>query len=180
MRNSILTVSILAIIVLLTSSFINSDWVLFQKENYKILFPNNPSTDSTITQTKIGSVTIYTHMYESPESSNDSNLVYGMSVTDYPPKYILSTDKAFLNGFFDGAVKGAVENIKGKLLANKDITLNNYPGREIKVDYGDGTAIVTMKIILVNTRVFGLQTISFPGKENNSNASKFYNSFEIK
>ena len=179
MTKSVFTLSTLSIIFLVSSAFMSGDWVVFQKDNYKILFPSMPSTDSTTTVTKIGNVTAYNHMYESPETVNDSNLVYGFSVTDYPQKYILSTEKAFLNGFFDGLVKGVVENINGKLITTKEIVLKNYPGREIKVDYGNGTAILTMRIILVKARVFGVQTISFPGKEINNNSSKFYNSFDI-
>jgi hypothetical protein len=179
MKRRISILGTLIFIFLTGSAFIITEWVQFQKDNYKIFFPQSPSTDSTVAETKIGTITIYTHMYESPENSKDSNLVYGLSATDYPAKYVLPNDKAFLKGFFEGAVKGAVGNLKGKLLSEKDIIWKNYPGKEIKIDYGNGAAIVTMKIILVKERVFGLQTISFPGKENNANATKFYDSFDI-
>ena len=179
MKKRFFTLSTLAFLLFATSAFTITEWAQFQKDNYKILFPQAPSTDSTIAGTKIGTLTVYTHMYESPENSADSNLVYGLSVTDYPAKYILSNDKAFLKGYFEGAVKGAVGNLKGKLISEKEITWKNYPGREIKIDYSDGAAIITMRIILVKERAFGLQTISYPGKENNANATKFYNSFDI-
>jgi hypothetical protein len=179
MKKRISILVILSFVFLISSAFTITDWVQFQKDNYKILFPQTPSTDSTIAETKIGTLTVYTHMYESPENSGDSNLVYGLSVTDYPAKYILSDSKAFLKGYFEGAVKGAVGNLKGKLLSEKEIVWKNYPGRAIKIDYGNGTAVVTMKIILVKERAFGLQTISYPGKENNANATKFYDSFDI-
>ena len=179
MKKRTFTLRILAIIILFSFAFASSDWVLFQKDNYKILFPGTPSTDSTVTETKIGTLIVYSHTYESPENSDDSNLIYELSVTDYPSTYVLSSDKAFLKGFFDGAVKGAATNLNGKLLSQKDIVVKNYPGREIKIDYDNGTAIVTMKIILVKRRAFALQTISFPGKEINGNAAKFNNSFDI-
>jgi uncharacterized lipoprotein YehR (DUF1307 family) len=77
-------------------------------------------------------------------------------------------------------INGAVKNINGKLLSEKETVFKTYPGREIKIDYGEGSAIVTMKMILVQNKIFALQTISFYGKENNSNATKFYSSFDIK
>jgi hypothetical protein len=179
MIKTVFIFSPLVVLLLISSGFISEDWVVFKKDNYKIMFPNTPSSDSTVTETKIGRVTVYNHMFETPEVANDSNLVYGLAVTNYPAKFFLSTDTSFLNGFFDGAVKGAVINTSGKLLSEKKISFGNYPGREIKLDYSNGTAIISMKIILVKTKVFSLQTIAFPGKEMNSNASKFYNSFDV-
>ncbi|MEO6488773.1 MAG: hypothetical protein ABIO04_02440 [Ferruginibacter sp.] len=165
--------------LIFASSFITNEWVLLQKENYKILFPQAPSIDSTLTDSKIGKLFVYNYMYESPENTLDSNLVYGLSVTDYPEKYFSSTGQAFLKGFFDGMVNGAVKNISGKLLSEKEIIFKTYPGREIRIDYGEGAAIVNMKFILVQNKIFALQTISLTGKENNCNASKFYSSFDI-
>lgn len=172
--------SSLLIIVLILSSFSNRDWIWFNKDDYKISFPGDPSTDSTVQETKLGPITVFTHSFESAEDVNDSNLVYIAVVTHYPPQFANTTDKAFIAGFFSGAVKSAVSSMPGKLISEKEIKLNDYPGREIKVDYGDGAAIVTMRIILVKDRVFGIQTIALPGKEDNSTALRYFDSFNVK
>ncbi len=171
--------AILAIILFIHSSFINTDWILFKKINYSVLFPGNPSSDSSVKNTQIGDLTIINHLYETPENETDSNLVYGLSLTDYPPKYILQDSKPFIKGFFEGVVKGAVNGVKGKLIEEKDFTVKNYPGKELKIDYDNGTAIITMKIVLVKERVYMLQTIALPGQEVNTNATRFYNSFDF-
>ena len=169
----------LVIIVLFNASFTSDDWVMFKKGNYSILFPGNPATDSSIKNTQIGDLTIVNHIYETPENIPDSNLVYGLSLTDYPPKYILQDSKTFIKGFFDSVVKGAVNGVKGKLIEEKDFSLKNYPGKELKIDYDNGTAIITMKIMLVKERVYALQTIALPGQEVNANAARFFNSFDF-
>ena len=170
----------LFLFLLLLASFETKDWVLFQKDNFKILFPTFPSIDSTFIESKLANLTVYTFMYESTESEDDSNLVYGLSVTDYPEKYFLSPEKSFLNGLFEGMIKGVVKNVNGVLLSEKEIDFKTYKGREIKIDCADGSAIATMKIILIKNRIFALQTISLVGKENNNNAIKFYSSFDLR
>jgi hypothetical protein len=180
MKNrNIFLLTTLAAILIFNSSFSINEWVLFRKSNYSILFPGNPATDSSIKNTQIGDLTIINHIYETPENTADSNLVYGLSVTDYPPKFILQDSKPFIKGFFEGVVKGAVNGVAGKLIEEKDFAVKNYPGKELKIDYDNGTAIITMKILLVRERVYTLQTITLPGQEVNANATRFYSSFDF-
>lgn len=170
----------LAAIHLIGSAFYLSDWVLFKKANFQVEFPAMPSTDSTVTDTKIGPITVYSYMYESAENANDSNLLYGLSVTSYPQEFPASSTAAFLNGFFDGVVKGAVTSTQGKLISQKDIEMKGYPGRQVSIDFGEGTAIISMKFILVKQTVYAIQTIAYPGKEINANAARFNASFSFR
>ncbi len=169
--------------LLLFCSFLKplNEWIKFENNNCKILFPGTPANDSTLTDTKVGKLTLYTHLFEVPENSKDSCLLYGLIETQYPAQFFDTTgNKSFMKGFFEGAVNGAVSNVAGRLISQKDISKNGYPGKEIKIDFQNGTAIITMNIFLAKTRLFAIQTISLPGKENNTGAVKFNNSFEIK
>ena len=73
-----------------------------------------------------------------------------------------------------------VKNVSGKLLSESKIDLENYPGREFKIDFKDGLAIIKTRIYLVDTTVYFLQTITKTEKENNKLIDKFMNSFTIK
>jgi hypothetical protein len=98
---------------------------------------------------------------------------------DYPPMFIKIDNPEFLRGFFDGLVNGGVKEVNGTFIEGKDIFYKSFPGREIKVDYDKGTAIVTMRFYIVKDKVFSLQTISFPGMDRNANSRKFFDSFEV-
>jgi len=85
-----------------------------------------------------------------------------------------------VDGFFRGAVDGAVSNVKGKLLTEKKIELDGFPGREVTVDFQNGQAIIMMKCFLVRNMMYILEIISETGKENNASSSHFYQSFKLK
>lgn len=167
--------------VTLLSFRTHGDWIKFENQNCKLLFPVTPVNDSTPVETAVGKLIMYTHTFEADENTTDSNLVYSLIETQYPEKFFQNTkDAAFLKGFFTGAIEGAVKNVNGKLLSEKDIKLGNVPGKEIKIDYANGVAVITVRLYLDNTRMYAMQTIALAGKENNLNAAKFHNSFEIK
>jgi hypothetical protein len=169
----------IAFVIVTLLAFISNDWILIKKDNYHILFPGNPTKDSVNSETKIGKVTVFSFIYESPENTTDSNLLYGLTAMDYPPMFIKIDNPEFLRGFFDGLVNGGVKEVNGTFIEGKDISYKNNPGREIKVDHDKGTAIVTMRFYIVKDKVFSLQTIAFPGMDRNANSTKFFDSFEV-
>lgn len=119
-------------------------------------------------------------MYDASSSNKkDENLVYMINVTDYPAEAIHSDKKDNLKTFFDGAVNGAVTNVGGKLISQKEVVFKGYPGREIKVDFQDGMAIITMRTILVKNRNYIIQTICETAKDGNKSMTKFFDSFKL-
>jgi hypothetical protein len=104
-----------------------------------------------------------------------------MSITsEYPDSLINSGKTELLPQFFRNSIDGAVRNVQGKLLSEKNITINGFPGREVRVDYQNGTAIIKMDFYLVHNEMIMLQTITEPSKENNASELKFYASFKLK
>jgi hypothetical protein len=81
---------------------------------------------------------------------------------------------------FRSAIDGAVESVKGKLLTEKNITLDKYQGREIKVDYDNGAAFIRMRLYIVKNKMYILQTITYAAKDNNASINEFLNSFQLK
>lgn len=176
-----LAITAIALTVFTLGFKATGDWILFENTTCKVFFPSSPKHDSTEVESAVGKLKLYTHMLEVAEAGNDSNLVYGLIETQYPPAALPDKyEKAYLKGFFDGAVSGAVKNINGKLISEKDITLKEIPGKEIKIDYGSGLAVVTIRFYLNKLRLHAVQTIAYIGKENNSTAKKFFDSFDIK
>lgn len=147
---------------------------------YEIQFPAKPELTTQQVKSEIGKLKMNIQMYDASSSKKkDENLVYMVNVTDYPADAVHSDMKDQLSTFFDGAVKGAVSNVGGKLLSQKEVIFEGYPGREIKVDFQNGMAIITMRSILVKNRNYIIQTICETDKDGNKSMTKFFNSFKL-
>jgi hypothetical protein len=85
-----------------------------------------------------------------------------------------------LDAFFRNAIDGSVKNYHGKLLIEKIIEFEKYPGREIKVDFKEGLAIVKMRCYLIKNRMYILTTITETKKDFNQSINKFMDSFTLK
>lgn len=155
-------------------------WYLFEDKDCTILFPKKVETTSQEIASELGPLTLFITMYDASEDKSDNNLVYGLFTSVYPDSAIHSNKKLMLPGFYRGAIDGAVKNVKGKLLSEKTIFVNDYEGREFRVNYSDGLAIIKMRCILVKNVMYMLQTICLTEKEENASSKKFFDSFKLK
>jgi hypothetical protein len=170
----------ISIVIFLSAfSFVN-EWIWFEDQTCRISFPSAPKSDSTIVETVLGPLKMYVNILEPGDNSVDSNLIYGLAVTAYPKENTENVDSSTLRRFFDGAVTGSVNKVNGRLISQKDIRFQGVPGREVSVDYGNGMAIITMRLYLKKSQFIAVQTIALTGKEENAFAKKFFNSMEIK
>ena len=120
------------------------------------------------------------HMYDASSSPKEDNLIYGCIETEYPDSLIqASKDESYISGLFRGGIDGAVNNVQGKLLSESIISIQGYPGREIKVDFKDGLAIIRMRFYMVKNKMYILQTITLTGKDPNPSINQFFNSFRL-
>jgi len=100
--------------------------------------------------------------------------------SDYPDSLINSNKKENLAGFFRGAINGAVKNSNGKLLKETEVVYNNFPGRTIEIDYGNGMAIIKLTMVLRYNKAIMVQTIAETEHSPNKMADDFLNSFIVK
>jgi len=169
------------VFIVITMSFtVSGDWIPFTSHGFTASFPKKPDADSQLIASPLGQLRFNTFMYDASEDSTDENLVYTVITTKYPDSLVKEAQKpAFVKGLFDGAIKGAVKNVKGKLLSQKEISFEGYPGREMKIDFQDGLAIIRMRIYMVNTWMYTLQTITYTGKDENKSIYRFMDSFKL-
>ncbi len=171
----------LILITFLTTSLIAQDkGFLLETDKYRITFPGKPVDQVQPVQSTSGELKMYMHIYEVPNNIDDGNHVFMLAESTYPADVISSDKKELLNKFFRGTVDGAVKNINGKLLTESNIQLNGYPGRQFKVDYYDGVAIITMRCYLAKNVLYMLQVISEAKRDDNPSNKKFLDSFILK
>ncbi len=157
------------------------EWYQYDSSEFKVLFPKTPTNTIRKINTEAGEIQMQVYMYNASKDETDENLIYSVSSSEYPKEHIESHIKHDnLKTFFKNSIDGMVNNVKGKLISESIIKLDNFQGREIKIDFKDGLAIIKTRIYLVRNTVYFLQTITKTEKENNKLISKFMDSFTIK
>lgn len=156
-------------------------WFLYEDEKfrYKIEFPKEPSVLSKMVDSDIGNLKMNIAMYDASQKGQDDNMIYMTNVTEYPDSLVNSEKTELLDGFFRGAIDGAVANVNGKLLTEEIRNLSEFPGREITVDYAEGIAIIRMRLFLVHNWTYMIQTITLADKKDNKSILRFMDSFEL-
>ncbi len=110
-------------------------------------------------------------MYQSPENSSDSNLIYVITVIDFPPQFLKARNTPnFEVKFFDGLIDAALKTVDGRLISEKPWSYKNYPGREILISYQEDQAIIKTRILVVEDKSYAIQTMAYKGKEINQNS----------
>ncbi|NJN78340.1 MAG: hypothetical protein HC803_08460 [Saprospiraceae bacterium] len=175
----------LPILLLVFTSFafttIN-DWEIFQSEagKFQIEMPQLPAYVSKVLDTKNGELTMNAFMHEG-EAEVDDNILYMISYIDYPEDQVNAEnmDKETLVKFYEGSAKGAASSMDGKITAEAEVEVFGYEGRNFRIDYLDGQAIMRMQVILVKNRIYALQTVALPDNDENAAQNRFFNSFEL-
>ena len=173
---------LVSVIAILTMSFAGAKtWYVLNLKEYgcKLEFPAEPTQKKQKINSAVGKLKMDMYIFEPTAQSKDENLVYLFNYTEYPSSQVSSGDTEGLDTFFDNAIKGAVNTVSGKLLSEKDITIGKYPGREAKIDFKDGAAIITVRLYLVENKMYMLETIAETAKDPNASITKFMNSFTL-
>lgn len=181
MKKTSLISGLLLIAIVLTSFIPGQDkWNSFKPEgtNATVLMPGNADKRERMLTTAIGQIKLTLFIYQ-PKGVNDDNLVYGISYMDYPVDRITSDSVNRLKEFFDNARDGAINAIHGKLLTETEIKYRSYPGREQRVDFENGMAVIKYRHYLVKNRLYTLQVVSPPNNTTNASINKFLDSFKL-
>ncbi len=101
----------------------------------------------------------------------------GLSVAyaDQPDR---SGFQADTNKIFDALREQARVDLRGQLLGEKQITLQGYPGRELRFLIADGHTVL-QRIYLVNKRLYSLLIIAGSKGIDSPDAERFMNSFKV-
>ena len=174
-----ITYSLIFLFIIFSSfSFIN-DWYTFENDTFTINFPKEPTINSQMVESSVGTLNMKTVFFETNDPSTNV-YAYGLITSEYPDSLINSNKKEILTTFFRNSIDGSVKSSKGKLLAESEISLNGYPGRQVKIDYGNGQAFINMRLYLVQNKSIILQVIEPTNSTDSTNKIKFFNSIKLK
>lgn len=172
--------SLLGILFLTSFKSINNDWIELKPENgnCSIQMPSQPTAQEKIVNSEIGELKTKMFFLQ-PANGSDENKLYGLSFADYPEGTIHSDSTNLLKDFFDNSRDQAIENVHGKLLSETIIKINGYPGRESRIDFKNGLAIIKHRTYLVKNRIYILQVITLTENSYNVSINRFLDSFKL-
>lgn len=146
-----------------------SNWIAYKSAEgrYSVSFPSEPQLKDQEAATSVG-------------DKVTQHLAYSLSAKAlYMIGYFDAQGREFS---FDGARDGMIKNVKGTLVAEKDIKLGDYPGRELRVsaktDAG-APLIYRVRYYRVNQRIYCV-LIQFEASDENAvggEVSSFLESF---
>jgi hypothetical protein len=171
-----------AICLTLCLGFTQADkWVTIQskKFGYQVDFPKKPTEQSQEIDSEVGKVKLNMYIYDASAVIGDENYVYMSNCTQHPAIHANDLDTAQLAAFYDKTVNGVAKGVSGELLTQKKIMLDNHEGREITVGYEENKNTVTMRVFLVDNKIYMVQTISAAVNTPNKSTQRFLDSFKL-
>ncbi|AXG71221.1 hypothetical protein KORDIASMS9_03477 [Kordia sp. SMS9] len=165
-------------VFLLSINAVNAqDWEKYKAEDLEFVayYPAEPKRTVQKVSTAVGELDMHMIMYA--PTSGDDNAVYSVIRSDYPEEQFKNADDDYNASVLDGAVKGAVSNVKGFLNFDHPVKFNGYPGRSIKIQMEGG--FIYINAYLVENSMFITQVICTADKDHNDSIYRFLKSFEL-
>lgn len=143
---------------------------------FAVAFPNgypNPRVDSSEVSTQIGSLTMYTFLTE--QASSACMVAY----SDYPEE---AFEGANMKALLDSARNGALNNVRGKLIRQKKISINGNPGLSVYFRGKSGATTIYGRFdyYIVTPRLYQIGFMALSQKEVDArNVKTYFSSFRL-
>ncbi|QZY55848.1 hypothetical protein [Crassaminicella profunda] len=139
---------------------------------FSVDFPEEPKDEVQTLQTPLGNIDLHMYIVEKED------IAYICMYNDYPEELI---KQAKADDLLVGACNGAVANVNGKNQKVTDVTLGEYPGKDLTYDLEkDGRSVKAhQKIYLVGNRLYQMNIATDKEEENKESINKFFDSFKL-
>jgi hypothetical protein len=147
----------------------HTSWYEFTSEqgNFGVLMPMTPDQGST-TNSSLGHT-------EYLIGAKQAGYSYVVRYTDYPQDVV---QKIGIEKWLDNERDYIVVSVPGKLVSERSITLNGYPGREIRVLADDGKFRIC-RLYLVNNRYYNVYVVMPDQNSVSAQVEKYLDSFRL-
>jgi hypothetical protein len=167
----------MAILLLSWQATFGQNWEKYKAEDLAFVAYYPKAPERSVKKVPIASGEMDMHVVNYSPKADDDNLLYAIIRSDYPEDQFKNADEEYNNEKLDTAVKGAVTNMKGKLVYENKVKFNGYPGRNIKIAVKGG--FIYLNAYLMDNTMFITQVICLTAKDENPSIQRFLDSFEI-
>ena len=164
--------SLMLVIAALAGGCGKKDVFASKEGGFSVETSSVPKQKKETVPTQDGPVDVHTLTF----GMQNSDLEYWVVYIDYPEPTVRQKGAGQL---LKEARDGSVDNVQGKLLKERDISLEGYPGKEIEYE-GDGAEedIYKSRMYLVKQRLYVILVI-VPRGGASEHTDKFLNSFKL-
>jgi len=162
----------LAFLVILAGGCGRKDTFTSREGGFSVETSSVPKQKKESVPTQNGPVDIHTLTFEMQDPAAEYWVVY----IDYPPLTVRQKGAVQL---LKEARDGSVNNVRGRLLKERDILVGTYPGKEIEYEGAvPGEEIYRSRICLVRERLY-VVLVTVPRKGASERAEQFLDSFRL-
>jgi hypothetical protein len=137
---------------------------------FSVLMPGTPSKQKVSTKQGADTIEIYIVAAEAKKGEDS----FGVTYADFPEPVVQKTPATVL---LEGARDGMLKQQSGKLLADRAISLGEYPGREFTIKSGEEK--VFAKAILVRRRLYQVVAAVPERRADTKDVDQFLASFKL-
>lgn len=137
---------------------------------FSILLPGVPTEQTKTVNTAVGPIDAHFFLLERKD------VAYMVGYSDYPDTVVQKNNP---DAILEAARNGAVANVQGKLLSELMVSLNGYPGRELKIEPAGGKGTIKAKIFMVGNRLYQVMVVTPREKAFSKNVRKCLDSFKL-
>ena len=154
-------------------------WLFMDSDEFIFNVPDTPKYQVQPLITELGTID-FNLCYVESKLNADPNQFYTLGYSDYPINTIHSDSTAKVDAFLQSSLDGALQNLNGKLLSKKEITINGYKGLDFEISMQDESIVDHFRTYLVKNRLYVLQVITLLDEKDNQWMDKFFGSFHLK
>jgi len=172
MKNRIVN-SVLILALLLMFGCAIGGWQRFISEDgtFSIEMPGKPKASKIILPVEERETYLDIFMVDEKEG-----FVFSLAYIDFTNEVL---QKKSVEQRLNDARDGAVLNVQGALLSEAEVSIKQYPGREIMIRSVDGESIIKSRFFLVGNRQYQLMVITTKDKIESFTVRRFLDSFNI-
>ncbi|HEB62146.1 MAG TPA: hypothetical protein ENI82_03245 [Bacteroidetes bacterium] len=155
------------------------NWLFLEGDEFVFNVPDTPSYQVQPLITDLGTID-FNMCYVESKLNADPNQLYTLGFSDYPANSIHSDSTDKVDAFLQSSLEGALQNLKGKLISKKEITMNAYKGLDFEISFQEEAIVDHFQTYLVKNRLYVLQVITLATEKDNDWLEKFFSSFHLK
>lgn len=144
----VMTVAALAVSL---NSATAAEWQMVSSKagNFRVKMPGKPQNFSRKLNTKVGETEMHFYL----ATANNGKTAYLVMYNDYPSEFVAKADPKKV---VEGAVKGSIRGRNGKVMMEKVITIDGYPGKMVVFEFKQGSLNMTAiaRVYLVKNRLY--------------------------
>jgi hypothetical protein len=141
-----------------------------QEGGFRVLLPGTPSQNKDNVNTQVGSIPVNLFFVDRPEA------FYGVAYADFPGNTPINSNE--LNQALPQLASKYIDNMGGKVVSQKTVSLGNISGKEIRVRFPQGV-IARWRVYAVNKRLYEVVVVTDKESSLTKSIEGFFKSFQL-